>query len=45
MLHALGQYCGRHWGPELAGQVDTGMATGNSLAAIEAWLARPSQKG
>jgi hypothetical protein len=45
MLHALGQYCGRHWGPELAGQVDTGMATGNSLAAIEAWLARPPRDG
>lgn len=34
-----GQYCGKHWGPDLAGQVDTGMATGNSLAALEAWLA------
>ena len=39
MIHALGQYCGKHWGPDLAGQVDTGMATGNSLAAIEAWMA------
>ena len=38
MIHALGQYCGRHWGPDLAGQVDTGMATGNSLAALEAWI-------
>ena len=44
MLHALGQYCGRHWGPDLAGQVDTGMATGNALAAIEAWLARPTRQ-
>ena len=39
MIHALGQFSGRHWGPELAGQVDTGMATGNSLAALECWLA------
>ena len=39
MIHALAQYCGKHWGPALAGQVDTGMATGNSLAAIELWLA------
>ena len=38
IIHALGQYSGQHWGPDLAGQVDTGMATGNSLAAIEAWL-------
>lgn len=42
MIHALAQYCGKHWGPDLAGQVDTGMATGNSLAAIEAWLAHLS---
>jgi hypothetical protein len=40
MLHALGQYCGKHWGPDLAGQVDSGMATGNSLAALEWWLAK-----
>jgi len=40
MIHALGQYCGKHWGPDLAGQVDSGMATGNSLAALESWLAR-----
>jgi hypothetical protein len=40
MIHALGQYCGKHWGPDLAGQVDSGMATGNSLAAIERWLSR-----
>ena len=38
MIHAQGQYCGKHWGPDLAGQVDTGMATGNGLAALEAWL-------
>jgi hypothetical protein len=38
MIHALGQYCGKHWGPDLAGQVDSGMATGNSLAALESWL-------
>ena len=39
MIHALGQYSGKHWGPALAGQVDSGMATGNSLAALECWLA------
>ena len=39
MVHALGQFSGKHWGPELAGQVDSGMATGNSLAALECWLA------
>lgn len=39
MIHALGQYCGKHWGPDLAGQVDSGMATGNSLAALELWMA------
>ena len=39
MIHALGQYCSKHWGPDLAGQVDSGMATGNSLAALEAWMA------
>lgn len=38
MIHAMGQYCGAHWGPDLAGQVDSGMATGNSLAALEAWM-------
>jgi hypothetical protein len=39
MIHALAQYSGRQWGPDEAGQVDSGMATGNSFAAIEAWLA------
>ncbi len=39
MVHALGQFCGKHWGPALAGQIDTGMATGNSLAALECWIA------
>jgi hypothetical protein len=39
MIHAMGQYCGKHWGPDFAGAVDTGMATGNSLAAIELWMA------
>jgi beta-galactosidase len=43
MIHALGQYCGKHWGPGLEGQVDTGMATGNCLAALEAWLAYVSR--
>jgi hypothetical protein len=39
MIHAIEQWSGKHWGPERSGQVDTGMATGNSLAAIEFWLA------
>jgi len=46
MVHALGQFSGRHWGPDLAGQIDSGMATGNSLAALECWLAqRPPSSG
>lgn len=44
MIHALGQYCGKHWGPDLAGQVDSGMATGNSLAAIEAFIAHSASR-
>ncbi|MFH1568181.1 MAG: hypothetical protein ABIL09_09305 [Gemmatimonadota bacterium] len=40
MLHAQAQYDARHGGPDLAGQVNSGMATGNSLAAFEAWLPR-----
>jgi hypothetical protein len=46
MIHAIEQWSGRHWGPDKAGQVDTGMATGNSLAALEFWLdhhAQPNQ--
>jgi len=34
MVHAFDQHSGRFWGPDKCGQVDTGMATGNSLAAI-----------
>ena len=46
MLHAIEQYSGKHWGPDKSGQVDSGMATGNSLAALELWLANrdPGQK-
>ena len=43
MVHALGQFCGKHWGPALAGQVDSGMATSNSLAALELWLENRGQ--
>lgn len=39
MVHAMAQYSGKHWGPDQAGQVDTGVSTGISLAAIELWLA------
>ena len=38
MIHAIEQHTGKHWGPDKCGQVDTGMATGNSLAALELWL-------
>lgn len=38
MIHAIEQHTGKHWGPDKRGQVDTGMATGNSLAALELWL-------
>jgi hypothetical protein len=38
MIHAIEQHTGKHWGPDKCGQVDTGMATGNSLAALESWL-------
>ena len=43
MIHAIEQYDGKHWGPGKAGQVDTGMATGNSLSALEFWLAACSR--
>ncbi len=42
MIHALDQHSGRFWGPDKCGQVDSGMATGNSLAAIECWLSSDS---
>lgn len=38
MIHAIEQHTGKHWGPDKRGQVDTGMATGNSLSALELWL-------
>jgi len=38
IVHAIEQYSGKHWGPDKEGQVDTGMSTGNSLAAIEYYL-------
>ncbi len=38
MVHAVSQFDGKYWGPDLEGQVDTGMSTGNSLAAIERLL-------
>jgi hypothetical protein len=43
MIHAIDQSNGKHWGPDKCGQVDTGMATGNSLASIELWLAHASR--
>ena len=42
IVHASEQHSGLLWGPDKCGQVDTGMATGNSLAAIEYWLAEES---
>ena len=44
MIHDLGQYCGKHWVPARAGQVDTGVTTGNSFAAIEAWLGHEQER-
>lgn len=44
MIHALGQFSGKHWGPALTGQIDTGMATGNSLAAMEIWIEHLKKK-
>jgi len=38
MIHAIHQSCGGHWGPDLAGSSDTGMSSGNSLAALEAFM-------
>jgi len=38
-------YCGQSHGPDREGQVDTGMAAGSSLAALEAWLADPARSG
>jgi hypothetical protein len=40
IVHALEQYSGKHWGPNKEGQIDTGMSTGNSLAAIEYFLSQ-----
>jgi hypothetical protein len=39
IIHALDQSSGKWWGPGKLGQVDTGMSTGNCLAALEYWLA------
>lgn len=39
LVHAIDQHSGKFWGPDKCGQVDSGMATGNGLAAIELWLA------
>ncbi|BCX05955.1 MAG: hypothetical protein KatS3mg053_3893 [Candidatus Roseilinea sp.] len=38
IVHAMDQSAGKHWGPGKLGQVDSGMSTGNSLAALEYWL-------
>lgn len=37
-VHAIDQRTGCFWGPNLAGQVDSGVSSGNSLAALELWL-------
>ena len=39
LLQAFAQNVGKYWEPNSDGSVDTGMSTGNGLAAIEAWLA------
>jgi hypothetical protein len=38
------QNTGKYWGPNSDGAVDTGMSSGNGLAAIEAWLAHEAEK-
>ncbi|MCD4669304.1 MAG: hypothetical protein K8S14_02535 [Actinomycetia bacterium] len=38
IVHALDQNSGAHWGPDRLGQVDSGMTTGMSLAALEYWI-------
>lgn len=45
IIHAFLMYRGRCHGPDEEGQVDTGMATGSSLAALEAWLAHRKRLG
>jgi hypothetical protein len=42
MIHAIDQSSGKHWGPDKCGQVDSGMASANSLAALEMWMAHQS---
>jgi hypothetical protein len=44
VIHAFLMYCGKSHGPDREGQVDTGMATGASLAALEARLADPAER-
>jgi hypothetical protein len=39
-VHAIDQRDGKYWnGPQYTGQVDTGMSSGNALAALEVWQA------
>jgi hypothetical protein len=40
LVHAVDQHSGKFWGPDKCGQVDSGVAVGNGLAAIELWLAQ-----
>ncbi len=40
LVHAFSQNSGKYW---CNGIVDTGMSSGNGLAAIEAWLAHEAQ--
>jgi hypothetical protein len=42
LIQAFAQNTGKYWEPNSDGAVDTGMSSGNGLAAIEAWLARDS---
>ena len=39
-VHAIDQRTGAFWSLDESGQVDSGMSSGNALAALEIWMAR-----
>lgn len=39
IVHAVYQVSGKHWGPDIQGQMDTGMTSGSTLVNIEKYLA------
>jgi hypothetical protein len=40
VVHAVYQVNGKHWGPDIEGQMDTGMTSGTTLINIERLLGR-----